>query len=217
MRFITPIYSEVVSGTAFLINCGKTTTREEIVGNGFFVDGNYFFTASHVIEDTIATPGKGIPYIRINNQKIELTPEKAIVYEKMPQNEVGAPINHQELSNGDISVFEIEGFDSSFILSDKLPEHGKVLKNAFYSKRTGKEEVIETAAIIHNADDFVGNFYAATMIPSHPTNGGSSGSPLYIGNKIYGILHAGGADKLPDICVFFSSIHALKLLKHNIY
>lgn len=45
------------------------------------------------------------------------------------------------------------------------------------------------------------------MTPKHPI-GGRSGSPICDGNIVYGILHNGGE----DLCGFYSSVHAHKLL-----
>ena len=64
--------------------------------------------------------------------------------------------------------------------------------------------------------DHFGDFFEVTKNPVHPWGGGSSGSPILDDNKVYGILHAGGANDNPDICVFFSAAYALrKILQQN--
>lgn len=212
---IVPIYAETLIGQP-LFSTSTQKTQEIIVGNGFFAEGNHFFTASHVIIDTQNENGKGNPYIKYNGCRVELKIENALSYMTIPSDCKGAPMKHHIHTNGDIAIFEIENAESNFVLSESLPKYGQTLKNSFFSKKSGKEEIIQTVGIVHSGKDFTGNFYAATMIPSHPINGGSSGSPLYLGNTVYGILHGGGSHTLPDICVFFSSASTLQLLRQHV-
>ena len=211
---IVPIYAEIVIGQPLFSSSGQQT-QETIVGNGFFAEGNHFFTASHLIIDTQSENGKSDPYIKYKGRKIELKIEAALCYMTIPYDNNGRPINHHIHLNGDIAVFEIENAESNFVLSDSFPKHGQTLKSSFYLKKQENEEFIETIGIVHDNKDFSGNFFAATMIPSHPVNGGSSGSPLYVGNTIYGILHGGGSNTLPDVCVFFSSSSILQILRQH--
>lgn len=215
IKSVLPIYAKTQKANSFNVQDLADLVKEEIVGNGFFAEGSYFFTAAHVINDTHNDTNKSEPYIKIDDKKIELKLENAIVFKELPYDDEGRPKDHHLHINGDIAIFKLEGIESIFVLSESLPKHGQTLKNSYYVNRYDKEELKESVAIIHDAKDFKGNFYSATMIPSHPTTGGSSGSPLFIGDTVYGILHAGGNTVFPDVCVFYSAAHALQLLSEH--
>ena len=105
--------------------------------------------------------------------------------------------------------------------ADSLPKYGQTLHSDFYNRlqvdnnkeqktvviNSQKMYIWETTGLVWGEEGFCGNFFGATMKPKHPS-GGSSGSPIYDGNIVYGILHNGG----DDFCGFYSSVHALKLL-----
>ncbi len=211
MDFIQPIYTYVRSGKIF--DQDPDAIKETLVGNGFFAEGNYFITALHVIKEAQAMSVKFGPYIKYNDRKIELKLEEAIFYMSMPDERTQA--DYQYCDNGDLVVFKIEGARSEMILSDKSPIEGQTLKSAYYTKNSSNElELNETVGIVNGLAERTKNFFAATMIPTHPTQGGSSGSPIYCGDTIYGILHA-GYKEMPDICVFSSSKPVVEALKIN--
>lgn len=211
MDFIEPIYTDIRGGKIFDTN--PDTIIETLVGNGFFAEGNYFITALHVIKEAQTMSAKFGPYIKFNDRKIELKLEDAIFYMSMPSKHGEA--DYQYCYSGDLVAFKIEGARSEMKLSDKFPIEGQTLKNAYYIKNSSKElELKETIGIVNGLSGRTKNFFAATMIPTHPTQGGSSGSPIYSGDTIYGILHA-GYKEMPDICVFSSSKLAIESIENQ--
>ncbi len=53
------------------------------------------------------------------------------------------------------------------------------------------------------------------MNPVHLEGGGSSGSPLFEENIVYGILHGGGPIEHPEVCVFNSASFIRRLLHYQ--
>ena len=145
-------------------------------------------------------------------------------FKRITLNENNQMQGYEDEDSADIAAF---GFDnlkisSPLILSDSLPKYGQTLHSDFYHRlqyENNKEQksvvinaqklyIWETTGLVWGKEGFCGNFFGATMNPKHPS-GGSSGSPIYDGNIVYGILHNGG----DDFCGFYSSTHALKLLR----
>ena len=130
---------------------------------------------------------------------------------------------YEDEESADIAAFVFDNLkiSSPLILSDSLPEYGQTLHSDFfhrlqYENNKGQKSVVintlklyiwETTGLVWGEEGFCGIFFGATMTPNHPS-GGSSGSPIYDGNIVYGILHSGGE----DFCGFYSSPHALNLL-----
>lgn len=209
MDFILPIYTPKRGGKVFDSN--PDSIIETIVGNGFFAEGSYFITALHVIKEAQAESRALVPYIKYKGQKVELKLEEAIFCMSIPNKET----DYQNNDNGDLAAFKIEGAKCEMKLSNSLPAAGQTLKNSYFIKNSLKEiELKETIGIVCDLGINTGNFFAATMTPTHPTQGGSSGSPIYIGDTVYGVLH-GGNEEMPDICVFGSTRFAVEKLRKN--
>lgn len=209
--FIYPIFRDIQEGVDF-------------IGNGFFA-GNLFFTAEHVF-----IPNDGIvgsdPYIIVDNKKYVLRNKVNLSFKKITLNENNQMQGYEDEESADIAAFVFDNLkiSSPLILSDSLPKYGQTLHSDFFHRlqdennREQKSVVInaqktyiwETTGLVWGEEGFCGNFFGATMNPKHPS-GGSSGSPIYDGNIVYGILHSGGE----DFCGFYSSRHALKLLSQH--
>ena len=209
--FIYPIFRDIQEGVDF-------------IGNGFFT-GDLFFTAEHVF-----IPNDGIvgsdPYIIVDNKKYVLRNKVNLSFKKITLNENNQMQGYEDEESADIAAFVFDNLkiSSPLILSDSLPKYGQTLHSDFFHRlqdennREQKSVVInaqktyiwETTGLVWGEEGFCGNFFGATMNPKHPS-GGSSGSPIYDGNIVYGILHSGGE----GFCGFYSSRHALKLLSQH--
>lgn len=209
LDFIYPIFRDIPEGP-------------DCIGNGFFAD-NIFFTADHVLKPNDGIAGSA-PYIIVNSNKYVLKNKVFLRFKKMSLNENNQMQGYEDEESADVAAFVFDNLiiSSPFILSDSLPKYGQTLHSDFYHRlqdENNKEQksvninakkmyLWETTGLVWGKEGFCGNFFGATMNPKHPS-GGSSGSPIYDGNTVYGILHSGGE----DVCCFYSSAHALKLLR----
>ena len=210
--YIHPIFSRekvrIINSTN---NAGQgnnlfTDTHSEIIdtlcGNGFFV-GEYFVTAAHVVAEAHA------PYINVNDQEISLDQTNAIIWQIMPMGSTEE--EYADTDNADVAIFHVPNADSPLQLSEKLPEPSTILSCNYHCH----SKLCESQGVVGDKDCFLGNFFGCRMTPIHPIEGGSSGSPLIKDNIVYGILHAGHKSD-NSICVFFSAVHALHLLRQHL-
>lgn len=193
----------------------------DLIGNGFFV-GNLFITADHVVSDSYFTP-----FIIINGTQYNLEEKFRIQlnYNSISYDADGHPFGHEDNSKTDFVIYRFDNIkiNSPLRLSENLPSLGQQLNCDFFHRikastnpsqfRESKYPVPlfiwKTTGIVESdANYFIGNFYGSRMSPVHPFRR-SSGSPLYDGEIVYGILHAGG----DDLCVFYSAFHALGLIQ----
>jgi hypothetical protein len=216
-NYILPIYVH--------IDFGCTEIRPSFIGNGFIVN-DYFITAHHVIADNQNINGQSNPYIIINGVECELTVEKSHSWKTTPCDKNGNAIGHDDKNNGDFIAYKIEGLRSPLHLAECPPKYGEVLDCCFYhnvnpsihtmdnSEEHSSVYYWETRGTVMGSDGFSGNFFGATFETCHPTDGGSSGSPLFKDNEVYGILHGGNpedeGEKHPEICAFYIANDALK-------
>lgn len=207
-KYIIPVYDKQVE--LGIENCFTSSKEFEVlIGNGVFV-GDYFVTAYHVID------GANSPYIKYEGKIVALTKAYEIGHADQPGKD-GRAFGHDDPNNGDVIVFKIDGVGSPFRLSESLPAVGQKLENIFYknvhnSKSNDTIDIcaIKTTAVVKDAYYFVGNFFGCDMTPMHPEKGGSSGSPIFDGNIVYGILHGGKE----SMCVFCSSVYTLKVISN---
>ncbi len=210
--YIYPIFSrEEVGINNSTKNAGQckglfTDTHNEIIdtlcGNGFFV-GDYFVTAAHVISAV------NFPLIKMNGQEFFLKQTDAIVWRIMSENPKEEDFENTD--NADVAIFHFPNAGSPLQFSDKLPEPSIILScNYYYHSNFCKSQ-----GEVGDKDFFLGNFFGCRMTPIHPTEGGSSGSPLIKDDIVYGILHAGNKSDT-SICVFSSAAYALHLLRQHL-
>lgn len=211
LDFIYPIFRDIEEGIDF-------------IGNGFFAD-NLFITADHVLKPNDCKAGSD-PYIVVDSKKYVLRNKASLDFKKITLNENNQMQGYEDEGSADIAAFVFDDLkiSSPLFLSDSLPEYGQTLHSDFYHRlqvgnnkeqktvviNSQKMYIWETTGLVWGEEGFCGNFFGATMKPKHPS-GGSSGSPIYDGNIVYGILHNGGE----DLCGFYSSTHALKLLRQH--
>lgn len=210
--YIYPIFSRVEVGiNNSTNNAGQGTVffadiHSEIIdticGNGFFVD-DYFITAAHVIAAV------SFPFIMMNGQEISLKQTDAIVWRIMSENPNIEDFENTD--NADVAIFHVPNVVSPLQLSEKSPEPSTILSCNYYYH----SKFCESQGEIGDKNFFLGNFFGCRMTPIHPTEGGSSGSPLIKDDIVYGILHAGNKSDT-SICVFSSASHALHLLRQHI-
>lgn len=183
------------------------------VGNGFFVE-NYFITAAHVIR-----VGKD-HYFEWKNRKVELADLEFIEIRELEYDEFGNPHGHNGLDKGDAAIFRFEEVHSPFRLSNTAPQQGMTFHCDFFHKKPCLEEEGHTNTffwrteghLVIEDDNPAENFFGMYMNPVHPEGGGSSGSPLFEENIVYGILHGGGPIGHPEVCVFNSASSIRRLL-----
>lgn len=172
----------------------------ELEGVGVVI-GNLFITAGHTLNEV-----ENISFV-IDGQKYKFKKQQALALEMPTQNLQG--------SEYDICIFKIDGIFSPFTLAKEMPELGQNLTSVSFKHLTIKnpnstdnslferinEEIIEIRKSIGIVTDIEMNFFACQM--TEPLEEGRSGSPIFIGNKVYGILH-GGKDNGYK-CVYQSS------------
>ena len=175
---------------------------DTLCGNGFFV-GDYFVTAAHVISAVT------FPFIKMNGQEFSLKQTDAIVWRIMSENTKEE--EYRNTDNADVAIFHFLNAGSPLQFSEKLPEPSTILSCNYYYH----SNFCESQGEVGDKDFFLGNFFGCRMTPIHPTEGGSSGSPLIKDDIVYGILH-GGNKSDTSICVFSSAAHAFHLLRQYI-
>ena len=199
--YIKSIYSKEISFSLRDENQKEYETRLE---NGFVIN-NYFITAAHVVENWD-------PFIKVDDRIIELSRDNLVIWRDMtkfrdPSNfdYVHCQSNdYYNQDNGDIAVYRIDGIKSPFILSKEMPAIGDSLVSYYYYKNRWHK----ASASVYEVK---GNFFDCIMQPIHPTEGGSSGSPVIKNNIVYGLVSGGYvADK--RICQFTSACFINKLL-----
>ena len=186
------------------------------VGNGFFLE-NYFITAAHVIREGIDH------YFEWKNRRVELKDLELVEIRELEYDESGNPYGHHGYEKGDVAIFKFEGVHSPFRLSNTTPQPGMSFHCDFYHKKQYPKEEGHTniffwrteGHLVIEDDDPAENFFGMYMNPVHPEGGGSSGSPLYEENIVYGILHGGGPIEHPEVCVFNSASFIRRLLHYQ--
>ena len=177
-----------------------------IIGQGFMADG-YFITAAHVLDlDS---------YIVYQGETISLAKEIPVV-KSCPLVEDGV-VSLDETSIADVAVFNFKEVSSPSHLSDHVPDEGEELlslcvfdnrHNGILSAMCGG--VIEAYVLTEKKgvamQERAGNYYGCVI----NRRGGSSGSPLLIGNDVVGIMNSGHDN---DICFCLSAKAVIDLLK----
>jgi hypothetical protein len=199
-NFIFPVYFDTAEGP-------------DMHGNGFFIE-NYFVSAAHVVEEDPSVCSA--PYIIIFGNKVFLNNEN-LLFREYTVNDSDSD-TYEKNDAADIVVYKVNGINSPLHLAEKLPMSGQQLSCNFYHKKPLPEGnatnnhqsfLWRTTGVVQEFVPKVPNFFIAKMEPRHPFKG-SSGSPLFKGDIVYGILHSGG----DDICGFFATAYAVELLYH---
>ena len=191
-EYVVPIYEKI-------LGMGKESVVVSQIGNGFFIDG-FFITAAHVIEEA----GNEKGFITVGGEEKVLSSDNAVIFQKKS--------DHEDYGNpnaSDIAIYRFDGAKSPLKLSAELPIKGDALTSSYYYQSAWHHAI----GLVGDDDWFMGNFFGwQTGVDTiHPTEGGSSGSPLLKDNIVYGILHAGNKED-PSICVFTAASFAHRLL-----
>lgn len=171
-------------------------------GCGVLVE-NLFVTAAHIVQEHDF-------HLFINGKNIWLRKEDALLF-KYKQAEDGA----------DIAVFRLDGYKSPLEFDTSSPQKDMILdsisyehivegcsdkENIFLNEPKDWYKLIECQATI---DELAGNFYQCkTSVILKP---GSSGSPVFLNGKVFGILHGGQVGT--NLCVFQSSCSIISLIR----
>ena len=188
-------------------------------GNGFLV-GKYFVTAGHCVE-------KSKPYVRINDKLIRLSNPLIC-------------LNDNNCDGFDIAIFEMDCEESPLRFSKIEIQKNDLLRCETYrleyvvekgqSIFERQEKVIShfisTQAHIYvdkDGDFREGNYFC--FITEKSLMQGSSGSPIFRGNEVVGIMHGGNNDGTGNVatkeinelnfCVCLSSLSIYKLLEEK--
>lgn len=180
------------------------------MGVGFAV-GRYFVTAGHLLDDCPAAT-----YIK--GQKFTLRKEDSLIYRSMPSSEY-SPDGY------DIALFELPRVFCPFHFADHEPKHSAQLTCFGYRVELSPQNGVSGVGVFAElnqekivpirceaaVDDIQGNFFGCNM--NVQLKEGSSGSPLVIGDEVYGVLDAGeqGTNK----CYFQSSVSIKRLMTEN--
>ena len=198
--FIFPVFFDMEEG-------------QDMQGNGFFVD-NYFITAAHVVQKDYAVQSD--PYILSFGKKIYLNDDNLLL-ERYTVDDNNSETYETE-NAADIAIFKAVGIHSPFVLAEVFPNCGQRLTCNFHHRKpfpvrtpTRQDSFFwETTGIVQEHVPNVPNFFIATMDPEHPYRG-SSGSPIFEGNMVYGVLHSGSK----KISGFFSAAKIIRLIREN--
>lgn len=157
-----------------------------IIGQGFIADG-FFITAAHLVKDFPSC------FIKLNENKIELTKEDPIFFDEYEED------NYHDPQIEDVVIFRFENFNSPLHLSEYIPQKGDILESYcmqeimdIYSFNPTCEQTIVNAYPLEQEE---GNYFYCKCNRLC----GYSGSPLLKGNEVVGIMH-GSNNK--GICVF---------------
>jgi hypothetical protein len=221
-KYILPIYVH--------FEYGHNDVRPSFIGNGFIVN-DYFITAYHIIAQNQNIELQSNPYIVINKAEFELTIEKSHSFKSTPCDKDGNAIEHEDKDNGDFIAYKIDGIRSPLQLAEHNPKYGEAIDCCFFhnvnpsidimnvSKKKSRLYYWETKGIVMGANGFTGNFFGAIFTTCHPTGGGSSGSPLFKDNIVYGILHGGNpnvdGEEHPEICAFYAASAARTVISQK--
>lgn len=196
-KYIVPIYGKYerssATGKSIFDTSGEIQICETILGTGTLV-GDLLITAAHILKNA------NDPFIKFDNRAYALTDENKVLQIKAPEGQ-GFEV-YSDLKCGDIAIFRMASIFSPIELAESIPTQGQVLNNRFYCSQY--KDGLDTVGIMSNDEGIAGNFFTCEMRPQHPTEGGSSGSPIINGKNLYGVLH-GGKD---DYCVFYSTLKA---------
>lgn|GEM_PF-919170 len=141
-------------------------------GNGVLV-GDLLITAGHVVK-------KGSDHtFRFNDHIFKLKDLEEIFISTAKEN-----------YEYDLAVYKISGINSPLTLSPKKPEINHILTSKSYSM--GKGYIACDATVIDTSEES-GLYYGVETSVS--LKEGSSGSPLFDGNQVFGIIVAGNNDK----------------------
>lgn len=161
--YIVPIYS--------------SAKEQSFCGTGFVLN-NMLITAGHVVH-----PG-GYIYLKDDNEFILKT-----IYDLVCIERPGNKANEQDK---DIAIYSIPGLKSPLVLSTELPSKDDILTNICWQKtQNGPMQITSQCRLFENEDTDLQNKSSFHFVPNNKITHGSSGSPLLIGNKVYGMLVIG--------------------------
>ena len=170
-------------------------------GCGVIID-DLFITAGHVIEMGIN------PFISIKGEKYPLVKEEALYIDT----------NKKSCSIGyDVAIFRLKDISSPLRLADIIPAEGKKLLSCSY-KHTSSGSGLSyqehwnfeerLGEVVHLDDNYFECYFDSAL------KTGSSGSPIFDGEKVVGILYGDREGKESSNKVLFLSASAImKLLK----
>lgn len=155
-------------------------------GQGCFI-GDCFLTSGHVI-------GKETKYLYWNKERLNLDPQKALSIQIISEEK-------DDSIQNDYALFHFDGIDSPLTLADSLPQVGSTLDCITWvpdndmSKAGGfLNRIICTGDVVRHYH----HFFSCKM--DCKLYEGSSGSPLILGNTVWGILSglddSGGKEEL---------------------
>lgn len=165
-----------------------------IVGQGFLADG-FFITAAHVIYDFPDS------FTIICNNRFSFSNEKPAF--------IGEGNIYQDANKMDIALYKYEVIESPLFLSNYNPQKGDKYESYCINEKVNlfnlnpeHELSFEEAIYLNNEE---GNYFYCQC----KRYGGSSGSPLLMGNEVVGIMH--GGDK-KGLCAFLKAYIVKKKL-----
>lgn len=166
--------------------------------------GHYFITAGHVVA------GDKPAQVTISRKTFNLHKSSALVFNY-----------NGKMENGDIAVFKFDDVSSTLTLANQMPEIGQELKSISYLHATHCDNKPGIPALFNHSeslsvqtcnvvvDKYHGDFFSGkTSILLYP---GTSGSPVFKGSEVAGILTGGMPDT--DLCVFYSAQAITRLIE----
>ena len=184
-------------------NCVNKKTE---FGNGIIV-GDLLITAGHVVKNGIGTSFN----FNIDGQNIKLDS-----LEKLYECYI------KDINEYDLAIYRVPDISSPYVLSSKEPVNGQILRSESIDTAACKTTVCNAEVKIDGESQ--GLYFRVDT--DETIKEGSSGSPLFDGNEIYGIIVRGNRDEYgnkvcPDeplnLCFALSSTAILEIIdKHKL-
>lgn len=151
-----------------------------------FVLGNYFITSGHVIKEAKN------PYLYISGKRLAL--ERPVFIEANVQDALGY----------DLAIFHMPILQNTLELYEGPIEAGMQLKSVSFREETIGYVLLQCNATVIKIKD--GNYFG--FLTSRNLKAGCSGSPLFLGDKVVGLMTGGNNNGLdepisPDLPVNF--------------